>query len=45
METKFYSRFCLTAMLLAAWVTVDANAQSLGNRDKPNVEIYPKYIP
>ncbi|BBJ22755.1 hypothetical protein [Candidatus Nitrotoga sp. AM1P] len=43
METKRYSQFYLAAMLLAAWVTVDANAQSLGRRDKPNVEIYPKY--
>lgn len=43
METKRYSQFYLAAMLLAAWVTVDANAQSLGHRDKPNVEIYPKY--
>ena len=43
METKLHSRFCLAVMLLAAWVTVDANAQSLGHRDKPNIEIYPKY--
>lgn len=47
METKLHSRFFLAVMLLAAWVTVDANAQSvlpkLGDRDKPSIEIYPKY--
>ena len=47
METKRYSQFYLAAMLLAAWVTVDANAQSvspeLGDRDKPSIEIYPNY--
>ena len=34
-------------MFLAAWVTVDTSAQSvspeLGKRDKPSIEIYPKY--
>lgn len=47
METKRYSQFYLAAILLATWVTVDANAQSvspeLGKRDKPSIEIYPKY--
>lgn len=47
METKLHSRFFLAATLLAAWITVDANAQSvlpkLGERDKPSIEIYPKY--
>ncbi len=43
METKLHNRFFLAVVLLAAWITVDANAQSLGHRDKPNIEIYPKY--
>ncbi|CAH1207441.1 conserved exported hypothetical protein [Candidatus Nitrotoga sp. BS] len=47
METKLHSRFYLAVMLLAACITVDANAQSvlpkLTDRDKPNIEIYPKY--